>query len=42
MTNGRREVGQAHSTEEAVEQGQVGFLPAETVEGRGLAKGNPL
>ena len=27
-------------TKETVEQKQVGFLPAEIVEGRGLAKGN--
>jgi hypothetical protein len=27
-------------TEEAAEQKQVRFLPAETVEGRGLTKGN--
>ena len=27
-------------TKETVEQKQVGFLPAETAEGRGLTKGN--
>ena len=34
------EVGQANSTWEAAEQGQLGCLPAEAAEGRGLAKGN--
>jgi len=29
-------------TEETVEQKQVGFLPAEAVEGRGLTEGNPI
>ncbi len=35
-----REVGQANSTEEAVEQRRVKFLPAEAVEESGLTKGN--
>ena len=38
--NGHRKSDRPICTEEAVEQGQVGFLPAETVEGRGLTKGN--
>ena len=37
----RREVGQAHSTGEGREQGVWTTRPAECLEGRGLAKGNP-
>jgi hypothetical protein len=37
-----REVGQANSTEEAAEQKKVRLLPAEAVEERGLAEGNPI
>jgi hypothetical protein len=36
------EVGQANSTEEAVEQRRVRLLPAEAVEERGLTEGNPF
>jgi hypothetical protein len=39
-TNGRRKSDRPICTEEAVEQRRVRFLLAETVEGRGLTKGN--
>jgi hypothetical protein len=38
--NGYRKSDRPICTVEAVEQKQVGFLLAETVEGRGLTKGN--
>jgi len=38
--NKRRKSDRPICTEETVEQKQVGFLPAEIVEGRGLTKGN--
>lgn len=38
--NGHRESDRPICTEEAVEQKRVGFPLAETVEGRGLTKGN--
>jgi hypothetical protein len=38
--HGHRKSDRPVSTEEAVEQKQVRFLPAETVEGRGLTEGN--
>ena len=38
--NGHRKSDRPICTEETVEQKQVGFLLAETVEGRGLTKGN--
>jgi hypothetical protein len=38
--NGHRKSDRPISTEETVEQEQVRFLLAETVEGRGLTKGN--